>query len=256
MKSRPALSLPMKGVVAALSVASMAGAVHAQQAAAASPHTFATKISLFSEYEYRGISQTSEKPALQLNLDYSHSSGFYLGAFASNIKWIKDATNDSVNSNVEIDLFGGYKWEINKELTFDFGYLRYQYPSTSALDPSPNTDELYVGVISGPFSVKYSRTTSNAFGYFDSKGSTFTEFNWAQEIAPKFTANAQIARASFKNNNDFTYTVYKLGGTYDLGNGFNVGGYYKDTNAKKDFYTVKERDWSKGRLVAFVSKTF
>jgi hypothetical protein len=49
------------------------------------------KVALYSEYEYRGISQTSEKPALQLNLDYAHASGFYLGTFLTNIKWLKDA---------------------------------------------------------------------------------------------------------------------------------------------------------------------
>ena len=66
--------------------------VFAQVAPAEVPtpeHTFVPKISLYSEYEYRGISQTSEKPALQLNLDYSHSSGLYLGAFITNIKWLK-----------------------------------------------------------------------------------------------------------------------------------------------------------------------
>jgi uncharacterized protein (TIGR02001 family) len=35
-------------------------------------HSFTGKVALYSEYEYRGISQTSEKPALQLNLDYAH----------------------------------------------------------------------------------------------------------------------------------------------------------------------------------------
>src|SRR5512140_3716318 len=53
-------------------------------------HTLVPKISLYSEYEYRGISQTSEKPALQFNLDYAHKSGLYLGTFLSNIKWLKD----------------------------------------------------------------------------------------------------------------------------------------------------------------------
>ena len=47
---------------------------------------FTGKVGLYTEYEYRGISQTSEKPALQLNLDYAHSSGFYIGTFESNIK--------------------------------------------------------------------------------------------------------------------------------------------------------------------------
>ena len=60
----------------------------AQSAAPAPEHSLATKVSVYSEYEYRGITQTSEKPALQLNLDYAHSSGFYLGTFLTNIKWL------------------------------------------------------------------------------------------------------------------------------------------------------------------------
>ncbi|MGZ5038485.1 MAG: TorF family putative porin, partial [Usitatibacter sp.] len=42
-------------------------------------HSFTGKAALYSEYEYRGISQTSEKPAVQLNLDYAHKSGLYIG---------------------------------------------------------------------------------------------------------------------------------------------------------------------------------
>ncbi|HLX21794.1 MAG TPA: TorF family putative porin, partial [Usitatibacter sp.] len=44
-------------------------------------YTLAFKLALYSEYEYRGISQTSEKPAGQLNIDFTHKSGFYIGTF-------------------------------------------------------------------------------------------------------------------------------------------------------------------------------
>ena len=67
-------------------------------------HTLAAKFALYSEYEYRGISQTSEKPAAQFNLDYSHSSGLYVGTFLSNIKWLKDTAEVggfSSDANVE-----------------------------------------------------------------------------------------------------------------------------------------------------------
>src|SRR5450759_3648867 len=72
------------------------------------------KVSVDGEYEYRGISQTSEKPALQFNLDYTHPSGFYLGTFLSNISWLKDtakAAGFSTTARVEWDLFGGYRFE-------------------------------------------------------------------------------------------------------------------------------------------------
>ncbi len=228
-------------------------------AAAAPENTLVPKVSLYSEYEYRGISQTAEKPAVQFNLDYTHTSGFYLGTFVSNIKWLKEAAKAggfSTSAQIEWDLFGGYKFEIAKDVTLDVGYLRYEYPSSGAFNPSPNTDEIYVGIGSGPFSAKYSHSTSNLFGFANSKNSTFTEVNWAQEILPKLTANAQIARQTVKNNGDYSYTVYKLGATYDLGDGWAAGGYVKNTNAKEAFYTVNGKDLGKARLVAFVAKSF
>src|SRR5690349_17694690 len=77
--------------------------------APAPENTLVPKISFYSEYEYRGIGQTAEKPALQFNLDYTHTSGFYLGTFVTNIKWLKEvakANNFSTNANIEWDLFG------------------------------------------------------------------------------------------------------------------------------------------------------
>ena len=84
---------------------------------------FSANIGLVSDYRYRGISQTRLKPAIQGGVDYGLPGGFYVGAWASNIKWIKDLGGDA---NVEIDLYGGYKGEITKELTFDIGVLTYQ----------------------------------------------------------------------------------------------------------------------------------
>ena len=114
-------------------------------------NTLVPKLALYSEYEYRGISQTSEKPAVQFNLDYTHTSGFYVGTFVSNIQWLKDykkigAVSDS--SSVEIDIYGGYKYEFVKDWTLDVGVLTYQYPGAKGLPslPKPNTTELYAGV--------------------------------------------------------------------------------------------------------------
>jgi len=222
-------------------------------------HTLVPKVSVYSEYEYRGISQTAEKPALQFNLDYSHSSGFYLGTFVTNLNWLKEAAKAggfSTGANIEWDIFGGYKFEVVKDVTVDVGYLRYEYPSSGAFNPSPNTDELYIGLTYGAFNTKYSQSVSNLFGFANSKNSYFFEANWAQEILPQLTANAQFARQSVKNNGDYSYNVFKLGATYDLGTGWAVGAYFKDTNAKQALYTVNGKDISNARMVAFVSKAF
>ncbi len=96
-------------------------------------HSFTGKVALYSEYEYRGISQTSEKPALQLNLDYAHKSGFYIGTFLTNIKWLEDTAEASgfqSDARLEWDIYAGYKMEIAKDLLLDVGYLRYEYPGS------------------------------------------------------------------------------------------------------------------------------
>ncbi len=150
----------------------------------------------------------------------------------------------------------GYKWEFIKDWTLDVGYLRYEYPSSSEFHPKPNTDEVYAGVSYGPATLKYSYSFNDTFGVPDSKGSDYIELTVNQPIIDKVTINGTLGHQSYKHNNDLAYTVYKLGATYDFGGGFNAGAYFKGTDAKHDLYTVKNKDWSKNRLVAFVSYSF
>ena len=223
---------------------------------------FAVKLGLWTEYEYRGISQTSEKPAVQLNLDYTHPSGFYLGTFLSNIKWLKDTAEVNgfnTSAGVEWDIYGGYKYEFVKDWTLDVGYLRYEYPSSSDFNPKPNTDEVYVGVSTGPWAAKYSYSINNTFGVPDSKGSDYIEVDYNQPItmvSDKLTFNGVVGHQRYNHNESLSYTVWKAGATWDFGGGWNAGGYVKGTDAHHDLYTVKGKDWSKTRAVGFVTYTF
>jgi uncharacterized protein (TIGR02001 family) len=224
-----------------------------------SPHSFTGKVALYSEYEYRGISQTAEKPAVQLNLDYGHASGFYAGTFISNIKWLKEAAEVggfSSNANIEWDIYLGFKKEIVKDVTLDVGYLRYEYPSSSDFNPKPNTDEVYIGLGYGPVSVKYSYALSDTFGVANSEGSDFIEANLALPIVDKVTLTGHVGHQKYKNSSALDYTVWKIGAVYDFGNGLNAGAYYKGTDAESSLYTYNGKDWGKDRLVAFVSYSF
>src|SRR2546428_12277993 len=85
-------------LIAGILASALAGlsAAHAEDAAApatvaaapaepASPHTLSSNIGFFSDYVFRGISYTRERGAVQGGFDYSHSSGIYLGVWASNV---------------------------------------------------------------------------------------------------------------------------------------------------------------------------
>ena len=251
--------LPLAMIAAAAFGLPFSSAVRAEDTP---EHSFTGKVGLFSEYEYRGISQTSEKPALQLNLDYAHKSGLYLGTFLSNIKWLKDTAEVNgfhTDASVEWDIYGGYKFEVVKDVTLDVGYLRYEYPQSSEFNPKPNTDEVYIGAAWGPLSAKYSYSINNTFGVPNSKGSDYFEIDYNQPItmvSDKLTFNGVLGHQTYAHNGVLSYTVWKLGATYDFGKGWNAGAYYKGTDAESAAYTVKGKDWSKDRLVAFVTYSF
>lgn len=177
-----------------------------------------------TDYRYRGISQSRLKPAVQGGVDYA-AGAFYVGAWASSIKWIKDGGGDA---SVELDLYGGYKGEIAKDFTFDVGVLSYQYPSNK-LNPSANTNELYGALTYGPATAKYSHSVSNLFGFADSKGSGYLDLNATFDVGG-FLITPHVGRQTVKNNGGFTYTDASLTVAKDVGNGVVLSATVVDTN--------------------------
>lgn len=228
----------------------------------ASPHTFSYNLGLYSQYIFRGLTQTAEKPAIQGGVDYSHSSGFYLGAWASNVSWLEDA-GAYQNSSIEIDVYGGYANSIGETgINYNVGLLQYLYPG----DPNPGvkaaeTTEVYGSLgykwITGKLSVVAS---DGAFGFDNADGSWYAELNGNFPIGESgFSANAHIGRQEFsgKGNGQFDYTDWKLGVTKSWDNGVNVGGYYTDTNgSKSDFTDASGQNIADEQFTVFVQKTF
>ena len=61
-----------------------------------SDHSVSYNMALHSEYIFRGYTQTHNDPALSGGIDYEHSSGLYLGLWASNVSWIRDADSSEI----------------------------------------------------------------------------------------------------------------------------------------------------------------
>lgn len=242
----------MKLMLAALAAAMTLGAapVYAQEAAAPAASPLSFNVSLTSDYRYRGISQTRLKPALQGGADYAFDSGFYIGTWASTIKWIKDGGGDS---DVEIDVYGGYKTEIAKGLTLDVGLLQYLYPSNK-LNPSANTLEVYGALSFGPVTAKYSHSTTNLFGTPNSKQSGYLDVSATFDIGEGFSLVPHIGHQQVKRNSAASYTDYSLGVTKDYA-GFTFGGAIVGTDAD-GFYTGKGKDLGKTSLVVSIKKVF
>ena len=80
-----------------------------------------------NDYLFRGISQTRNNWAVQGTFDLEHESGFYVGAFISNAKFLANPYNDT---RQELDLLAGYRFTV-ADVKFDLGYIAYTYPGQS-----------------------------------------------------------------------------------------------------------------------------
>ena len=100
-------------------VAQTAPATDAPAAAPAPAPALTANVTLASQYRYRGIMQTNNKPAIQGGFDYAIPGGvlpegFYIGNWNSSISWLSDS-NSNVSAPIEMDFYGGYKTEIVKD---------------------------------------------------------------------------------------------------------------------------------------------
>lgn len=79
---------------------------------------------LTSDYRFRGVSQSDEGMAVQGGITISHSSGFYVGTWGSNLAgW-----GTFGGTNMELDLYAGYAFSVG-EGTLDTGITWFMYPS-------------------------------------------------------------------------------------------------------------------------------
>jgi len=249
----------MRKTVLATALAAAAALPGLASAQAASPHSVAGNMSIFSDYRFRGISQTFEQPAIQGGIDYSHASGFYLGNWNSNVSGISFP-----DGSIEMDVYGGYKFGAGP-LSLDVGVLQYIYPNAELAGVDFDTTEIYIGATWKWFTLKYSVTLSDWFGVAagttDSEGSGYIDLSASYEIAPKLMLVGHIGNQEVKNFSNLDYTDYKIGITYDL-NGWILGAAYIDTDADDPFYTMvtsaagEVKDLGEGTVVVSVSKSF
>lgn len=212
-----------------------------------------------SDYRYRGISQTRLKPALQGGVDYvNNPSGFYAGAWASTIKWTKDAGG---SGDVELDLYGGKRGQLSADVSYDVGVLGYIYAGND-LDKvagfvDANTYEVYGQLGYGPAYIKYSHAVSNLFGYVDSKNSGYVDIGANIDMGNGFTGNLHAGHQKVEHNSAASYSDWKVGVTKDFGvltGALAVIG----TNAGKSAYAspANGKFLGKTALVLTISKTF
>jgi uncharacterized protein (TIGR02001 family) len=213
-----------------LALLATSSAAFAQTAPAEPESTLGYNVGVVSEYRYRGQGQSKGNPALQGGVDYAHSSGLYVGAWGSTIKWIKDG--GATKGSTELDIYGGYKFEA-AGLAYDVGYLRYEYVGNTydKIGVNANTDEAYGAVTAGPATLKYSYAFSDLFGNKDSKGSTYWDLSATFDLGQGYSIVPHAGRQTIKNT-AYSYTDVALTLNKDLGEGLVASVSAISTNGK------------------------
>lgn len=207
---------PPTTLAAAAVLLALAGPLHAQETQPEQVASFNAAVT--SDYRYRGISQTRLQPALQAGADFTDTpSGLYAGAWASTIKWTRDAGG---GGDVELDLYGGRRGTLGA-LAYDTGVLAYVYPA-NGLKRVPgfanaNTAELYAQLGYGPAYAKYSLAVTNLFGFVDSRRSGYLDLGANVDMGRGLTLNLHGGRQQVRGHGGAGYSDYKLGLTSDLG---------------------------------------
>ncbi len=202
-------------------------------AAAASPHTITGNVGLFSEYRFRGIAQTFEKPALQGGFDYAHSSGFYAGNWNSNVSETLYS-----GASLEMDFYGGFKKAFG-DFGLDVGAIYYYYPGSNnpTFGKIDNT-EVYIGGSWKWVSLKYYHAVSDFFSIPDTKGSNYIDLSATFDLGSGWGVTGHYGQQKVKNLGVADYADWKLGVTKDLGNGWAASLAYIDTDAEEAAYTA------------------
>ena len=236
---------------------------------------------LFSDYRFRGFTQTGYKPAFQGGFDLSHTLGFYVGNWNSNVE-----QGLYRGASLEMDFYGGYKYTFLEDFTLDVGYYYYYYPTKRTSGQSGSTaylgyakkaeeGEAYIGLSWKTIGVKYWYATTNYFGLGDSfaggpsvntKGSSYFEVNATYDFGDGWGVVGHYGIQSIRNHAQYTDVNgnvlaksvgdYKVGVTKDL-SGWLVGLAVVGTTKRAYFGTATSFEaGGKVRPLASVSKTF
>jgi len=244
-----------------LSTLAVSGAALAQAKAPEPDYTLSYNVGVVTDYRYRGISQSAKKPALQGGVDFAHKSGFYLGTWASTIRWIKDS-GPGLKGPVEVDIYGGYKGSFNDALSYDVGLLQYWYVNNKYKDltgTNANTLELYGALSFGPATLKYSHSLTDLFGTPNSEGSGYLDGSATFDLGNGFSVVPHVGWQKIRHFG--TYMDYSITAAKDF-DGLVLSVAAVGTNWKSHFgfpYTLPGsggKDLGKVGLVLGLKKNF
>ena len=138
----------------------LATAVAAVLTSGAAAAELSANAGIFSNYIWRGITQSNDSAAGQGGIDYGHSSGLYAGTWVSNTDFSGNTDTGYLNdTGYEMDVYAGFGGEAGS-LGYDLGVITYQYP----VGPKFNFTEVYLSGTMSIVTIGVNYTVDSASG--------------------------------------------------------------------------------------------
>lgn len=198
------------------------------------------QVTVASDYMFRGVSQTMSSPALQLELDVSHDSGWYGYAWASNVDFTDSGTPDD-GARAEVDIVVGYVHDLGSNVTLGIDASAYMFPGTDA-GVDYDYMEMHTCLTVNDqhhFTIGYSDDVFNSGtkGVFYSVGSDFA-------LSERLSLGLELAHYDLDDGHDmaYSYGVLSLAGELKAV-GWELSYFTTTSDAKKLFYetTIDDR---------------
>lgn len=233
----------------------LAGTVIAAPAFAG--NTFSGSLTFVTDYAFRGVSQTAEEAAIQGTLEANLGNGIYMGLFGSNVSALSYN-----NGNLEVDLYAGWRGEMEAGLILDIGALAYIYPNAETATSDYDTTEVYVGVSKDWFSAKYWYAVTDFFSLDTSDGSAYLEANANFTVAENLGLALHVGKQAVEGYDDLDYSDARIALNWTALPEENLvlGLTYTTTNADEDLYYVDDNGSNlriaEDRWVISISRSF
>lgn len=206
----------------------------------APPPTLSFNVAGTTNYEFRGVSQTDGKAALQGGADAGYGL-LYAGVWASNVKFAGD------QADVEIDTYAGVKPTLGP-VSLDFGVIHYGY-----LGEAPGVQDDY-WEFKAAASKSFDKVTLGLAAYYSpdffarTDDAVYYEVNAAFAVTPRLSVSGALGRQDVSYAGD--YTTWNLGAAYAITDHASIDLRYWDTGSHGfgDIYD--------SRLVATLKGTF
>lgn len=156
------------------------------------PGKFSGKISLFSDYNFRGLSQTQREMALQGGIDWNHDTGIYVGLWGSSVRF------SGTDAFLEQDFYGGYAGSLDA-FSYSVGATFFYYPLAELFN-------YWEFAVNGAYDFGFMKTSAGFIGSPDYFGTLGTGYYIPAGVAVPIPWENKYVTLTFDTKAGYTKT--------------------------------------------------